>query len=469
MIPTAAVPSALSLQTQRRFMLVMDELLSQAGFSSSRKLSFLVALSGGADSVALLLLLQSYAAERGHGLSALHVHHGIRGAEADRDAAFCRRLCEARSIPFACRCTDVPALARQQQRGLEDMAREERYRLLEEARLQTGMDFVLTAHHAGDQLETLLFRMTRGTGLGGMRGILPRRGHLLRPLLSFTAEELQAYCRAEQSDFVIDSTNADPCYARNFLRGQVVPLLRRLNPDADAAAARLAATVARDEAYLQEEAAKVPHDPALSQLLALPDAIAVRVLAREFHAISDTQLTYLHIEGLLRLLRQGKTEDRLALPGAWAIRERDRLRFCKTVTAPPAFLLPLSAGEWTHLPAGGAVFFGNCEKLPQSVQNVYNFATRAELNSATIDASVTVRSRQAGDTLRYSGQAHAFKKLMQDRGISAKERQSLPLFCVNGEVAWIPHCPVADGYSPASGERKVLFLYLTPAQAAMLP
>ena len=179
-----------------------------------------VALSGGADSVALLLLTPPPVA-------AVHVHHGIRGAEADRDAEFCRALCERLKIPFAVRYADVPARAGETGESMETAARAERYRLLAEHAAENGMAGVLTAHHADDQLETLLQHLLRGSGLRGMCGIpaVRREGTLLliRPMLETPKEEILAYLAARGETFVTDSTNAERGCTRNRLRLDVLP------------------------------------------------------------------------------------------------------------------------------------------------------------------------------------------------------------------------------------------------------
>ncbi len=179
-----------------------------------------VALSGGADSVALLLLTPPPVA-------AVHVHHGIRGAEADRDAEFCRALCARLKIPFTVLYADVPARAGETGESLETAARAERYRLLVEFAVANGMAGVLTAHHADDQLETLLQHLLRGSGLRGMCGIpaVRREGELLlvRPMLETPKEEILAYLTARGETYVTDSTNATGCGWMSCPRSKRLP------------------------------------------------------------------------------------------------------------------------------------------------------------------------------------------------------------------------------------------------------
>ena len=154
--------------------------------------SLLVAFSGGADSAVLLTLLQKECQARHICLTAFHVNHMIRGEEADRDAAFCKKFCQERAISFVCESVDIPSLAKAEKKGLEETARNERYRLLSEYAEKEGYTKIATAHNATDNLETVLFHLVRGMSIHGAGGIHPIRQNIIRPLLPFTKEEILA-------------------------------------------------------------------------------------------------------------------------------------------------------------------------------------------------------------------------------------------------------------------------------------
>ena len=183
----------------------------------------LVALSGGADSTALLLSLR----ELGYPVRAFHLNHCLRGAESDRDEAFCRRLCEKLGVELTVERVDIAAAAGDS--AVEETARRIRYARLEHA--AHGAQ-IAVAHNADDNLETVLFHLVRGSGAKGVSGIPPVRGAVIRPLLFAERREIEAFLRENGQDYVTDSSNLSDDYTRNRLRHSVLPVLRGINEQA---------------------------------------------------------------------------------------------------------------------------------------------------------------------------------------------------------------------------------------------
>ena len=210
-----------------------------------------VGLSGGPDSVFLLYALHTLQARMGFTLRAVHVHHGIRGAEADRDAAFSEKLCAKLVVPFQAVHVDAPSYAAQQGLSLEEAARILRYEALETARQQltTPTAWIAVAQHLVDQAETVLHNLVRGAGLRGLAGMENRRNHVIRPLLSIKREDILKWLEQNKIAYVTDSTNADPHYTRNRIRSTVLPELREINPEASAHIAHSAALLREADAY----------------------------------------------------------------------------------------------------------------------------------------------------------------------------------------------------------------------------
>ena len=187
---------------------------------------YIVALSGGADSVALLLLLKN----GGFNIHAAHCNFHLRGEESDRDEAFCEQLCADENIPFHRAHFDTREYADLHKVSIEMAARELRYRWFQQLRQDIGAAGICVAHHRDDSVETVLLNLVRGTGLRGLTGIQPRNGYILRPLLCVSRAEIEAFLAEKGQKYVTDSTNLEADVQRNVVRLEVLPLLRKLNP-----------------------------------------------------------------------------------------------------------------------------------------------------------------------------------------------------------------------------------------------
>ena len=242
-----------------------------------------VGLSGGPDSVFLLYALYTLQGRMGFTLRAVHVHHGIRGAEADRDEAFSEKLCAKLDIPFQAVHVAAPAYATQHGLSLEEAARILRYEALEAARqqlTQAPAAWIAVAHHLDDQAETVLHNLVRGAGLRGLAGMENRRNHVIRPLLSIKREDILKWLKQNDIPYVTDSTNADPHYTRNRIRSTVLPELREINPEASAHIAHSAALLREADAYFH--ALALQYVDAHATLTGAPDS--ANAVDRSAHA-----------------------------------------------------------------------------------------------------------------------------------------------------------------------------------------
>ena len=191
---------------------------------------YIVALSGGADSVSLLFVLKHLEHELGIGVEAAHCNFHLRGAESVRDEEFCKQLCERLSVPLHLIHFDTQAYADLHRVSIEMAARDLRYGYFENLRRDIEAQDICVAHHRDDSVETVLLNLVRGTGLRGLRGIQPRNGNIIRPLLSLSRENIVQYLDALGESYVTDSTNLHNDVKRNKIRLDVMPLLRELNP-----------------------------------------------------------------------------------------------------------------------------------------------------------------------------------------------------------------------------------------------
>ncbi|HEX2961670.1 MAG TPA: tRNA lysidine(34) synthetase TilS [Ignavibacteriales bacterium] len=194
----------------------------------------LIALSGGPDSVFALNFFHKYQSKFGITLAAAHINHSLRGEDSDMDEHFCAELSEEFSVQYFTEKVDVKRLAKLKKVSVEEAARELRYEALEKVLRQNHFDKILTAHNQNDNAETVLLNLIKGTGLRGISGIPVKRGNIIRPILALTKPEILLYLRLNEIEFRTDKTNLSSLYERNFIRNELLPVIReKLNPSVD--------------------------------------------------------------------------------------------------------------------------------------------------------------------------------------------------------------------------------------------
>lgn len=399
----------------------------------------LVALSGGADSVSLLHRFAALRRERPLTLLAAHVNHGLRGEEADRDEAFCQRLCEEWEVPFFLKRVSVPGERARTGESEEECARRLRYAFLQ-AQAQRQGARLATAHTADDNLETILLNLVRGTGLRGLCGIPPVRGRIIRPLLFVERREVEEYCAVHGLSYVTDSTNLCNLYTRNRIRAQVTPVLKALNPSLLSVVSRMTRLLGAEESLLQEQAreglAAARREDGLDAavLLRLPAPLRYRALAMAAGEAGGS-LASVHVPMLEGILKKGGSTD---LPGAVRMTvRRGRLSVQKKEDGGFAGL------PETPLAVPGRTTAGKCciqvRKIEGNGQNIYNFLFNNALDYAKIKGTLRVRSRRPGDKLslpRRNG-SKTLKKLFQESAVSVQQRDNIPVVADEEGVVWV--------------------------------
>ena len=390
-----------------------------------------VALSGGADSVALLWVLRSLSSRLGITLRATHFHHGIRGAEADRDAEFCRELCARWGIPFTLGRGDAPARAAETGESLEEAARVLRYEFLKE----TTPGKLATAHNADDNAETILLRLLRGTGLRGLGGIPPRRENVVRPLLSCTRSEIEALLSNQGLPNVEDSSNASDDCLRNRLRHWVLPLLRDENPNLALTLGRSAALFREEDACLSRLAAQAGSNCRTGEgwscrkLLGLDPVLRRRIFLSALRELGIEDPAAVYVESIEELLTAGPSA-RVDLPGGrTARREYDLLCFRAADTVPPLPALKVNLPGKTVLPGGlGEISCFVTKNSNFSQKNLTTFSLKCDMIASF---ELWVRGRQPGDRLTLPGGTKSLKALMIDKKIPARLRGAVPVLTLN--------------------------------------
>lgn len=285
----------------------------------------IVAVSGGADSMALADGVAQLEKEGYCQALVLHVEHGLRGEEALADAELVRSFCEERGLLFVCRHVDVKQLVKESKLSTEEAARKLRYQMLEREASDYQADFILTAHHADDQAETVMLKLLRGTGLEGLSGMRVRSGKLLRPLLHLTRAHLENYCALQKLGYCYDSTNADLAYTRNRIRQELLPYLERaFNPSIKKALVQTAEILQEDDACLTlmaqekfQELANCTDGVVILNVRKwqdIPAALRKRILRQAYFLAGGKELGYRHTEALDVLCLRRTSGKYLKLP-----------------------------------------------------------------------------------------------------------------------------------------------------------
>ena len=349
------------------------------------------AVSGGADSMALLFALYLLKEKLDIQVEAAHFNHNLRGVESDGDEAFVREFCHRFDIPLYVGSAHVTA----GQKGLEAAARDARYGFLD-----TLPGKIATAHTAGDNAETVLMHMLRGTGLKGLGGIAPIRGRIIRPMLSITRQEVLSFLEEYHVACREDSSNATDAYLRNRIRHQVMPILESENPRLAENVSAMALRLRQDEAALAQLAAAQPVQ--VSTLRQLHSAVRCRVLENFLKENGVKEPEAEHISLVDGLVFSDKPSARAQFPGGVTVwRSYDRLlavRGEQTVEFPKLSVKP--ATEIIN------------------TDSVFTIGDHGDL---------TVRSRRSGDTIRLPGGTKSLKKLFIDRKIPAHLRSAVPV------------------------------------------
>lgn len=388
------------------------------------------AVSGGADSIAMLLCLKNLEKTLSITVRAAHFNHRLRGRESDRDEAFVRDFCEKRSIPLSVGSADVRLRAEKTGESIEEAARNERY-----AFFHSLGGIVATAHTADDNLETVLFHLIRGTGLTGLGGIAPMRGNLIRPMLCTEKAELLTYLAERDIPHVEDSTNAENGCVRNRIRHELLPLLKAENPSAAEGTLQMSARLRKEDAFLDRLAGNVLEKAAnekgvcRSVLLAQDEVLLARCVRLMLQGQKVRKMTARHIGSVIKLIASDDPSGSVSLPdGLVCMRQYDTVYFSHSEMSP----------EWepVRLPENGSVCVSDYIITAhteiydgQSCDNRVRFALTAS------QSGYFVRRRQTGDSLLLACGHRSLKKIMIDRKIPKSIRGDLPVIADTQSVA----------------------------------
>jgi tRNA(Ile)-lysidine synthase len=423
--------------------------------------TILAGVSGGTDSTALLHILWSLNQQYQYGwkLHALHLNHGFRGQEACEDAEYVQSLCADWGVECHLFERDVSLYMKETGLGAQEASREIRYALYREVAERIGASKVALAHHGDDQVETVLFRMLRGTGIGGLAGIPQRRWlvenrvEVVRPLLSIFRQDLEAYCREAGLTPREDSSNATRKYLRNRLRLDVMPLFESINQRYREHILHLAHTAHIDENYLQN-ASKT----ALRLVILQQEMNRISIAGNKFQSCDlalqrrmiplilsylsrGTEWSSQHVEAVLRIIHGEHPSATVHLPDGIVVqRVYERILFSRgqreTKTAP--FCYDLVVPGATRVWESGVTIHTAILSAPPDVTQLS--AYEAVFDADRLTGKLHVRNRNPGDrvTLFGSHRRKKVKELLIDAKIPKMDRDRLPIVVDGDEIIWVP-------------------------------
>ena len=433
-----------------------------------------VGVSGGADSVCLLLVLCAISKQLGlqsEAVKVVHVHHNLRGEEADADAAFVEHLCKTLDVPFFLYKEDVALLAKKHGQTIEEAGRMLRYRCLEETAKREGAAKIAVAHHQEDAAETMLFHMVRGSGLQGMSGILPMRRQIIRPLLGQHRSEIEAYLKAKNQIYRTDATNQLLDYDRNKIRHQVIPMLRELNPQAVEHMTSMGKDLQMCEDYILQQVKKEYEACAIerqtgialqiSKLQHLHPYLQNRLLAYAIAKALGTQkdISRKHIEAVASLL-DAESGSRIALPKQWEAR-----RSFDVLVLEPANVQRVDyryefdglAAEY-EIPEFGSLFLQIADYTDGEAFDKKNYTKL--VNYDNIKGTLCVRTPEEGDyiVIDKAGNTKKLSRVFLDEKVDGQKRKSWPVVACGKEIIWAVGLRFSMAYYVEPGTKQVLHL-----------
>lgn len=442
----------------------------------------LCAVSGGADSIAMLHVLYRLRDRLGFSLAAAHFNHRLRGAESDRDARFVEQfvqLCCGKhrrtdgrtlpAVPLYLGEGDVAGQARLRGTGVEETARDMRYAFLEQTAREAGADRIATAHTANDNVETILFHLARGSGLRGLGGIPPQRETIIRPLLTTTRQQVEDYLRHQSLPHMEDSSNSSDSYTRNRIRHQVLPVLEDIAPGFAVRLADTAALLRADEEALTAQARELSSQAVqeggglsidAAQIAAAPDPVASRALRLLLGRLwgGDQNCSAIHLNAMLRLCRGTDPSAQVCLPN----NTNARRTYQNLMLVPRLGPIPLKEGE---LPIPGVLDCGpwqiSCQEADYTGQSQGPWDFWLDRKPVP---SLNIRARRVGDRLTLPGRlGKTVKKWMIEEKIPRFQRDILPVLECRGQVAAVAGLGPGRTFAAQAGKR-ALHIIVTPVE-----
>ncbi|MDF2839912.1 MAG: tRNA lysidine(34) synthetase TilS [Clostridia bacterium] len=431
----------------------------------------IVGVSGGADSLCLLHVLKTLQNEMDIKLFAVHLNHMFRGIDAEKDAEFVEHICKEWNIPCRIETFDVPAYAKQQGLSPEEAGREIRYKLFRESKEKMKANKIAVAQNSNDNVETLLMRIIRGTGIEGLKGIDAVREDIIRPLLDIDRSSIEAYCRENHLEPRVDKTNLQPIYIRNKIRLELLPYLKEnFNPNLNEAMTRMAQVVREENEYLDQQTEAHLNKIGILQensirietesLKQLHPAMQKRLLRKavEKLAISLNGFEYKHFQGMIALLEKS-TGAAIMLPKELkAYISYQNLIISKKIEKPDKKCYYKLKYDYDNDIDG----FDVCISIKRMERNEMSSALKSS-NTVYLDADritheLVLRNREMGDIISPIGMkgSKKLKDYFIDKKIPKDQRDQVLLLADGNEIVWILGSIINEKYKITPNTQKVI-------------
>lgn len=427
----------------------------------------IVALSGGADSTALLCSLMSIRESLSLTIYACHINHLLRGDESFRDENFVRELCEKLGVElFVLQC-DINKLASERNLGSEECGRQVRYDFLNKNATRLGAK-IATAHTSTDSMETILMNISRGSGIKGARGIPPKRDNIIRPLILASRADTEEYCKAHNIPYVNDSTNSERLYTRNKVRLDVVPVLRGINPSIEEAFLRFSKSMKELDEFIEKSAqtalseSKIENGYSCEKLKKLDKPILARTI-EIFCNKENIEPESVHIELIEKAIKNSGAVSikngimAISSQGIFRIYHKNSMNNSERKSEIPVFI-------------NSSAMICN-KNIRTELVNMEEFLARAKftknlftisLDYATISDGAVFRNRKAGDFIAPKGRGltKPLRKLMSEMKIPAEKRDSAILLADENNILWAEEIGVSEQCCVKNTTQKVLIIYI---------
>jgi tRNA(Ile)-lysidine synthase len=445
----------------------------------------LIGVSGGADSLALLYFLDKYSQALQITIGVAHLHHGLRGLEADEDEAFVRDFCNLRDIPFYSRQRNIRVISRTEKISIEEAGRKERYDFFANVAKSEGYHRIAMGHHINDQAETMLMRLIRGTGIKGVSGIKSSRDNLyIRPFLCLEKKEILAYCEEHQLKYRTDATNFQRDYTRNVIRLDIIPRILEINPRAEVHFNDFTRIANEYEAFFEkyvdqkEKIILVKKETMVlidRELWLKEEPVVQKELLRrsilQFKG-SLKEIQYNHITALSSLLISDKTIWEIHLPDEiQLIRRYDQVMVTKKQQNMDLGILPkqIFPGK-TYVFAKERIILETETIFRDKLKKNYHVLIKESENHSEkyfdydkIKNNLILRSRKSGDFFYPSGLLgrKTIKKYFIDKKIERNKRNGIPLLTVGDEVVWIVGYAINQRYLANASTKNIIRVKIT--------